>query len=188
MKPLPEQLLERVAASALKEGLSDALFAELSTPLGKLIVVQSTSGICRVAFDDERKDDVLHQVAGVIGPRILWSTALMRAVADHLEAYFAGETKQVQLPIDLAIVRSDFRRQVLDNLRNIAPGSVATYGSLADAVGAPRAVRAVGSACANNPIPIVLPCHRVVPASGGVGGYIGGPQRKRWLLEFEGAL
>lgn len=185
---LRTEVLERLAGSALEEGLSDALFTEVPSPVGNLIVVQSNSGICRVAFDDERKDEVLGQVARVIGPRILWSTELTRAVADGLDAYFAGAVGDLVLPVDLAIVRSKFRREVLQGLRNIAAGSVATYGSLADAVGAPRAARAVGSACANNPIPIFLPCHRVVPTSGGVGDYTGGSERKRWLLEFEGAL
>lgn len=185
---LSQELLEQLAQDASQEGLNDAFFTEFLSPVGKLIVVQSNSGICRVAFDDERKDEVLGQVARVIGPRILWSRELTRAVAQDLEAYFAGEVQDLDVPVDLALVGSEFRRRVLHGLRNVGPGTVATYGRLADAVGAPRAARAVGTACARNPIPIVLPCHRVVPSSGGVGAYIGGCAKKRWLLEFEGAL
>lgn len=185
---LPHELLERLADAAVDERLADALYTRIDTPIGELTVVQGPRGVCRVGFEAESYDIVLAEVASVMGPRLLPSSEHTKVVTDALDAYFAGEVVDFKLPVDLSLMRSDFRRRVLQRLRKVRGGKVTTYGSLADAIGSPRAARAVGSACATNPVPIIVPCHRVVPAGGGLGNYGGGVDRKRWLLEFEGAL
>ena len=185
---LPHELLERLADAAVDERLADALYTIVPTPIGELTVAQGPRGVCRVGFEGEGYDAVLAEVADVMGPRLLRSAEHTKAVTEALDAYFAGEFVDFKLPVDLSLMRSDFRRRVLQRLRKVRGGKVTTYGSLAEAIGAPRAARAVGSACATNPVPIIVPCHRVVPSSGGLGNYGGGVERKRWLLEFEGAL
>jgi methylated-DNA-[protein]-cysteine S-methyltransferase len=187
--PLSAALLESVAAAAVREGLADAVFTRLATPIGRLLVVQGPEGVCRVAFEEEPEDVALAQVAARLGPRIVASDRELAPTREALEAYFAGEEDHPAVPVDLALVAAPFRRRVLDTLRrDVAAGHVVTYGALAEAAGNPRAARAVGTACARNPVPIVVPCHRVVPTGGGVGAYGGGPERKRALLAHEGAL
>jgi methylated-DNA-[protein]-cysteine S-methyltransferase len=188
MTPLSPDLLESVAAAAVREGLADALFTRVATPIGRLLVVQGADGIVRVGFQEEAEDEVLAQAAAVTGPRVLASDRELAATREAFDAYFAGEGDPHGLPVDLRLVRAPFRRRVLEELQRVGPGQVVTYGGLAARSGHPRAARAVGTACARNPVPIVVPCHRVLPGSGGVGSYGGGPERKRALLELEGAL
>jgi methylated-DNA-[protein]-cysteine S-methyltransferase len=187
MTPLPDSLLESVAAAAVREGLADAVFTRLRTPIGRLLVVSGERGIVRIGFEEEPEDAALAQVAAHLGPRIVASDRELAAARDALEAYFAGEGDPHDLPVDLSLVAAPFRRTVLETLhRSVAPGQVVTYGALAGRAGSPRAARAVGTAVARNPIPIVVPCHRVLPGGGGIGAYGGGPERKRALLELEG--
>jgi methylated-DNA-[protein]-cysteine S-methyltransferase len=189
MTPLPESLLESVATAAVREGLADAIFTRLSTPIGRLLVVQGERGVVRVGFEEEAEDRVLAEVAARLGPRILASDRELQATRDTLDAYFAGEGDPHGLPVDLSLVAAPFRHTVLETLHDTVPrGQVVTYGALASRAGNPRAYRAAATACARNPIPIVVPCHRVLPGSGGIGNYGGGPARKRALLELEGAL
>ena len=189
MTPLPDSLLESVAAAAVREGLADALFTRLRTPIGRLLLVQGERGVGRVGFEEEREDRVLAEVAAALGPRIVGSDRELAGVRDALDAYFAGEGDPHDLPVDLSLVAAPFRRAVLETLHDeIARGQVVTYGGLASRAGNPRAYRAAATACARNPIPILVPCHRVVPGSGGLGNYGGGPERKRALLELEGFL
>jgi methylated-DNA-[protein]-cysteine S-methyltransferase len=189
MTPLPDTLLEAVAAAAVREGLADAVFTRLPSPIGRLLVVQGSRGVIRVGFEDEPEDHVLAEVAARLGPRIVGSDRELSAARDTLEAYFEGEADPHELPVDLSLVAAPFRRAVLDTLHErIARGDVVTYGALAELAGNPRAFRAAATACARNPVPILVPCHRVVPAGGGIGNYGGGPERKRALLELEGAL
>jgi len=189
MTPLPDNLLESVAAAAVREGLADALFTHVGTPIGRLLVVSGPNGILRIAFEREDHDADLAYVARHVGPRVLASDREMVAVRDAIEAYFAGDLAALDLPYDLRLVRSDFRRQALETLaREVGPGQVVTYGQLAERTANPRAARATGTACATNPVPIVVPCHRVVPSTGGVGNYGGGPDLKVRLLEHEGVL
>jgi methylated-DNA-[protein]-cysteine S-methyltransferase len=189
MTPLPESLLEAVAAAAVREGLADAVFTRLSTPIGRLLVIQGPQGVVRVGFEEEPEDGVLAQVAARLGPRIVGSDRELAATRDVLDAYFEGEGHPRALPVDLALVAAPFRHAVLETLHeSVGPGEVVTYGALASRAGRPRAYRAAATACATNPIPIFVPCHRVLPGSGGIGGYGGGPERKRALLELEGAL
>jgi len=189
MSPLSAALLERVAAAAVAEGLADALYTRLRTPIGRLLVVQGPRGVVRVGFEEEPEDDVLAEVAARLGPRLVASDRELAATRDALAAYLEGETATLELPADLRLVAAPFRREALETLhRDVPRGEVITYAALARAAGHPRAARAVGTACARNPVPIVVPCHRVVPSGGGLGAYGGGPERKRALLALEGAL
>jgi methylated-DNA-[protein]-cysteine S-methyltransferase len=188
MTPLPDTLLEAVAAAAVREGLADAVFTRLRTPIGKLLVVQGERGVVRVGFEEEPEDRVLAEVAGQLGPRIVGSDRELSSTRETLEAYFEGEGDPHSLPVDLSLVVAPFRHAVLETLHEVAMGEVVTYGALAQRAGNPRAFRAAATACARNPIPIVVPCHRVLPASGGIGNYGGGVARKRALLELEGSL
>jgi methylated-DNA-[protein]-cysteine S-methyltransferase len=187
MNPLSETLLESVAAAAVREGLADAVFTRLRTPIGRLLVVQGPQGVVRVGFEEEPEDHVLAEVAARLGPRIIASDRELAVTRDTLDAYFAGAGDPHDLPVDLALVAAPFRHAVLETLHDSVPrGEVVTYGALAGRAGNPRAYRAAATACATNPIPILVPCHRVLPSTGGIGGYGGGPERKRALLELEG--
>ena len=189
MTPLSDSLLEAVASAAVREGLADAVFTRLETPIGRLLVVQGPHGIVRVGFEEEPEDGVLAEVAARLGPRVLASDRELATTRDALLAYLEGDEDRLELPVDLGLVGAPIRRQVLETLhREVGRGDVVTYGALAERSGRPRAFRAAATACARNPVPIVVPCHRVVPGSGGIGNYGGGAARKRVLLELEGAL
>ncbi len=188
MTPLSEQFLNRLASAAVQEGLADAVYTTLKTPIGRLLVVQGERGVLRIAFEGEPEDATLAGVAAGVGPRLVRSDRELAATRDTLSAYLEGDDDTLGLPVDLSLARGAFRRAVLDTLhREVHRGEVVTYGELAQQAGNPRAVRAVGSACATNPVPIVVPCHRVLPASHKLGNYGGGPERKRALLTLEGA-
>jgi methylated-DNA-[protein]-cysteine S-methyltransferase len=165
----------------------DAFYTRLDTPIGKLLIVQGERGVVRLGFRDESVDALLAQVAARLGPRIVASDDELSGTRAAVSAYFEGSDKRLDLPVDLSLVRSDFRRAALTELRRIGPGEAVTYRELATRIGHPGAARAVGSACATNPVPIIVPCHRVLPGSGGVGSYGGGPPVKRMLLAHEGA-
>jgi methylated-DNA-[protein]-cysteine S-methyltransferase len=164
------------------------VYAPVDSPLGRLLLVQTEHGVCRVAFPEEREDEVLAQVAAAVGPRIVASRDATEAARDQLAAYLEGEGTRLDMPVDLSLVRTPFQLDVLRELHRVPRGGVVTYGGLAARAGHPSAIRATGTACGRNPIPIVVPCHRVLPAAGGVGNYGGGPHRKRALLELEGVL
>jgi methylated-DNA-[protein]-cysteine S-methyltransferase len=188
MTPLSDAFLDRLASAAVREGLADAVYTTLSTPIGPLVVVQGHNGVLRIAFEGEPLDTTLAGVAAGVGPRIVQSDRELAATRDTLSAYLEGDDDRLDLPVDFSLVGGPFRRAVLETLhRDVHRGEVVTYGALARQAGNPRAVRATGSACATNPIPIVVPCHRVLPASGRLGNYGGGPERKRVLLRLEGA-
>jgi methylated-DNA-[protein]-cysteine S-methyltransferase len=188
MTPLTDSFLDTLASAAVREGLADAVYTTLSTPIGRLLVVQGARGVVRIGFEEGSTDAALAEVAAAIGPRIVASDRELAATRDTLSAYLEGDDERLDLPVDLSLVAAPFRRAVLETLhREVHRGEVVTYGTLAQQAGNPRAARAVGTACARNPIPIVVPCHRVVPGSGGIGAYGGGQARKRQLLTLEGA-
>ena len=183
---LSARLLDSIASAAVREGLADAVYTRLATPIGTLLVVQGARGVVRIGFESESVDRLLAQVAARLGPRIVASDRELADTRDVLSSYLEGGDERLDLPVDLALVPSAFRRAALTALReDVGPGEVVTYGGLAAKVGHPRAARAVGSACATNPVPLVVPCHRVVPRAGGVGSYGGGPELKRRLLALE---
>jgi methylated-DNA-[protein]-cysteine S-methyltransferase len=187
MSPLSESLLESVAAAAVREGLADAIYTRLNTPLGRLLVVQGPEGLVRIAFEGEPEDRVLAEVVSALGPNVIGSDRELAAERDALSEYLEGDATVLQLPVDLRLMAAPFRRAVLEKLREVPRGQTVSYGELAARAGNPGAARAVGTACARNPIPIVVPCHRVLPGTGRLGNYGGGPERKRALLELEGA-
>ena len=188
MTPLPDSLLEAVASAAVREGLADAVFTRLRSPIGRLLVVQGPNGIVRVGFEEEPEDAVLAEIAAALGPRVVASDRELAGTRDALSAYLEGDAPVLDLPVDLGLVHAPFRRAVLETLHDtVGRGEVVTYGALASRSGRPKAFRAAATACARNPVPLVVPCHRVVPGSGGIGNYGGGPARKRALLELEGA-
>ncbi|MEP6954262.1 MAG: methylated-DNA--[protein]-cysteine S-methyltransferase [Solirubrobacteraceae bacterium] len=188
MTPLSDAFLDRLASAAVREGLADAVYTTLSTPIGPLVIVQGQHGVLRIAFEGEPLDATLAGVAAGVGPRIVQSDRELAATRDTLSAYLEVDDERLDLTVDFSLVGGPFRRAVLETLhRDVRRGEVVTYGALARRAGNPRAVRATGTACATNPIPIVVPCHRVLPASGRLGNYGGGPERKRVLLTLEGA-
>jgi methylated-DNA-[protein]-cysteine S-methyltransferase len=188
MTALPASLLHRLAASAVASGEVDAVFGRVESPIGTLTLVQSTAGVVRIGFPEEPLERVLGSVADALGPRIVESRDETRDAREALQATLEGDESAPALPVDLTLVSGAFRRQVLEELRQVPFGGVVTYGALAARAGRPRAARAAGSACARNPVPLLVPCHRVVPGSGGVGSYGGGADRKRALLAREGVL
>ncbi len=164
-----------------------AAYAEVESPFGPLLAVVTERGLARLAYPDEPERDVLDPIAaeGAGGPEE--DPARLDDVRRQLTEYFEGGRRRFELPIDWSLTHG-FGRRVLQATARIPYGSVSTYGDVARRAGSPRAFRAAGNALAGNPIPIVVPCHRVVHAGGGLGGYTGGLHRKEHLLRLEGAL
>jgi len=187
MTPIPTVLDERFRAAAAVSGDLDVAYDLLDdTPIGSLLVGVSERGLCRVGFDPEPELE-LERLARDFGPRVLRTPKALDLVRRELDEYFAGRRQAFDLELDLRAV-PEFHRRVLDELSRVEYGHTTTYGTLAARVGSPRAARAVGTVMNRNPLPIVLPCHRVVGASGSLTGYGGGLDRKEWLLRLEGAL
>ena len=175
---LSPELDERFRAAAAAADLLDAAFDVLEdTPVGPLLVGVTDRGLCRISFDAEPEHH-LESLARLYGPRVLRSAKPFERLRSELDEYFAGRRRQFDLELDLRFV-PEFHRQVLDELARVEYGRT---------TGKPRAARAVGTAMNRNPIPIVLPCHRVVGASGSLTGYGGGLDRKELLLRLEGAI
>jgi methylated-DNA-[protein]-cysteine S-methyltransferase len=177
----------RVAARADEEGAADVAYAVLPSPLGALAGVCTRRGLLCLSYRVERLDELLEGLAAAVSPRILESPARLDAVARELDEYFAGRRRRFELPIDWSLSRG-FARRVLRATAKVPYGTATTYTEVAGRAGSPLAVRAAGNALAANPVPIVVPCHRVLRVGGGLGGYAGGLDRKRFLLELEGAL
>jgi len=179
-------LHDRLAVSAAAEGMLDVAYRTLDTPVGALLLAATGRGLIRVAYATEGHDKVLQTLAKRISPRILHAPRRLDLAASEIDEYFAGQRRRFDLPLDLSL-STGFRRAVLSHLPDIGYGHTATYAAVAAAAGSPGAVRAVGTACATNPLPVVVPCHRVIRADGSFGGYLGGPAAKRALLELEAA-
>ncbi|MFG1795184.1 methylated-DNA--[protein]-cysteine S-methyltransferase [Nocardia sp. NPDC049149] len=179
-------LHRRLAAAAQAEGLLDIAYRTLDTPVGTLLLAATPVGLVRVAYPNENHDAVLTTLAERVSPRVLAAPARLDAVAREIDEYFAGARTRFDLPLDLQLT-GGFRRQVIEQLSDIGYGRRASYAAVAAAVGNPRAVRAVGSACAHNPLPVVIPCHRVVRSDGSIGQYVGGIEAKTTLLTLEAA-
>ena len=178
------QLHSRLEAEADKSQLTDISYRVLDTPIGKLLLASTVAGLVRVAFESEGHDHILESLAAKVSPRILKAPAKLDGAARQLEEYFAGTRHEFQLPLDLRL-STEFRRSVQLELGQIGYGQTLSYAQVAAKIGKPKAVRAVGTACATNPLPIVLPCHRVLRTDGSLGGYLGGLPTKLQLLELE---
>ncbi len=181
-----DRLHDRLVVQADRDGLLDVTYRVVDSPVGRLLLAATPEGLVRVAFDREGHEAVLAELALAVSPRILQSPRRLEEVARQLDEYFAGHRHRFEVPIDLQLVHG-FRRTVLDRLGDIAYGATASYAAVAAAAGSPAAVRAVGTACAVNPVPVVLPCHRVVRSDGSIGQYRGGTEAKRTLLAMEAA-
>jgi len=181
-----DALRARLTERAEDEALLDVAYRIVDSPIGPLLVAASPAGLVRIAFEREGHDAVLDQLAGQISPRIMRMPARTDDVARQLDEYFAGRRHEFDLPLDLQLV-SGFRRTVISHLPDIAYGSTASYKAVAEMAGNPTAVRAVGSACSHNPVPVVVPCHRVVRSDGSIGNYLGGVDVKATLIALESA-
>lgn len=177
-------LYASLAARADEDGLLDVAYRMLDTPVGRLLLAATTTGVVRVAYESEDLDGVLRSLAGRISPRILETPRRLDEVARQLDQYFGGQRTSFDLPIDLRL-SAGFRRSVLSYLPAIGYGETASYQSVAAAVHNPKAVRAVGTACATNPLPVIIPCHRVIRSDGQLGAYLGGAEIKHQLLDME---
>jgi methylated-DNA-[protein]-cysteine S-methyltransferase len=190
LEPVDDELLarlhQRLADEAARADVLDVAFRTYDSPVGSLLLAATPAGLVRVAFALEDHERVLADLAVRISPRVLRAPGRLDAAARELEEYFAGRRRAFDLALDLRLAKG-FRRNVLDHLTDIRYGSTASYAALAAAAGSPRAVRAVGTACATNPLPVVVPCHRVVRSDGALGQYLGGTHAKAALLVLEGA-
>jgi methylated-DNA-[protein]-cysteine S-methyltransferase len=175
-----------LARRAVDEDLLDVAYRDLDTPLGRLLLAATPAGLVRVAFPVEDADAVLASLADQVSPRVLRAPGRLDEVARELDEYFAGRRHAFDVPVDLQLARG-FRRAVLEKLVDVPYARTVSYAELAARTGSPRAVRAVGTACALNPVPLVVPCHRVVRSDGTPGAYRGGPDAKRRLLALEAA-
>ena len=180
------ELDTRFRAAAAAEDLLDVAYDLIDSPVGELFVGVSDRGLCVISYDADPEHQ-LERLARGFGSRVLRSARPIGEVARQLDEYFNGKRRRFDLEVDLRLSR-DFGRTVLRELGRVPFGEVTTYGALAAKAGKPRAARAVGTIMNRNPIPIVLPCHRVVGANGSLVGYAGGLERKQALLQLEGAL
>jgi methylated-DNA-[protein]-cysteine S-methyltransferase len=183
VEPLRAVLARRAAA----DGLLDVAYGTYDSPLGPLTVFVTPRGLVRLSYPGETIDDQLDELAALISPRVMAAPDRTDDVRRQLDAYFGGTRRDFELPIDWRLLRG-FRADVLRATSRIPFGSVVSYRDVAAAAGSANAYRAAGNALGSNPIPIVVPCHRVVHSGGGLGGYTGGLERKQFLLRLEGVL
>jgi methylated-DNA-[protein]-cysteine S-methyltransferase len=179
--PLPD-----VAGAAAGAGLLDVAYATYDSPVGTLLLATTTRGLVRLAYVDaaEQADAALEQLAASVSPRILADPARLDEPRRELDQYFAGERRRFEVPLDWRLTRG-FGRRVLQATARVPFGASTTYQQVAAQAGSPRGYRAAGNALGANPIPIIVPCHRVLHSTGGLGGYTGGLERKRLLLAIE---
>jgi methylated-DNA-[protein]-cysteine S-methyltransferase len=185
---LPAAATRDLPERAAAEGLLDVAYATLDSPLGQLVAAATPRGLVRLAYTEPgREDEVLEELAGKLSPRILEAPARLDEARRELDEYFEGRRAGFDLPIDWSLAHG-FTGKVLRQTARIAFGKTSTYAEVASGAGSPRAVRAAGNALGANPIPVVVPCHRVLRTGGALGGYTGGVERKEFLLRLEGVL
>ena len=184
--PAIERLRARLTREAQEQNLLDVAYRTVDTPVGLLLLAATPAGLVRVAYTREDHDAVLDTLARRISPRVLMAPARLDDVARQLDDYFGRRRHGFDVRVDLRLAHG-FRRTVLERLSDVDYGGTVSYAQLAAEVGNPRAVRAVGTACATNPVPVVIPCHRVVRSDGTPGEYVGGSEIKRTLLGLEQA-
>ncbi len=185
----PEELPD-VSRRAAEAGLLDVAYTVEDSPVGPLLLATTRRGLIRVAYlyPGQPIDEVLGELAWRVSPRVLAAPARLDEPRRELEEFFAGRRTDFEVPLDWRLITTPFTRRVLQATRRIPFGSVSTYKEVAAQAGSPRGSRAAGNALGSNPIPIVVPCHRVLYTGGGLGGYTGGLDRKRTLLSLEGML
>jgi methylated-DNA-[protein]-cysteine S-methyltransferase len=182
-----DRLHAKLVATAQADGILDVAYRTLDTPVGPLLLAATEQGLVRVAYPVQGHDAVLQELADRISPRVLRAPGRLDTVARELDDYFAGRRHDFDLPLDWRLAHG-FRATVLHHLAtDVGYGRTASYGALAALAGNPKAVRAVGTACATNPLPVVVPCHRIVRSDGSMGNYAGGVEAKRALLDLEAA-
>jgi methylated-DNA-[protein]-cysteine S-methyltransferase len=182
-----DALAQEFLRRAEGEGLLDVAYSEIDSPVGRLLLAATPRGLVRVTFPVEAPERVLEQLASTVSPRILEAPARLDEVRRELDLYFEGRLREFDLPLDWQLTRG-FYRKVLRTTARIPYGQTRSYSAVASRAGSPRAVRATGTALGSNPLPIIVPCHRVLRSGGALGGYGGGIEVKRALLELEGAL
>lgn len=180
------RLEARLAEEAHRAGILDVAYRTVDTPVGSLLLATTDEGLVKVAYAVQDHAAVLQELSETIGPRMLHAPALLDEPSRQIDEYFAGRRTHFDLPLDWRLSKG-FRRDVLGHLARIDYGSTRSYAQIAAASGSPRAVRAVGTACATNPLPVVVPCHRVVRSDGSEGRYVGGEDAKHTLLTLETA-
>lgn len=180
------RLQAALSARASGDGLLDVAYRVIDSPVGSLLLAATEAGVVRVAFESENHDAVLDSLAATLSPRILRAPARLEETARELDDYFAGKRVGFDVPLDTQLAPG-FRREVLGHLTEISYGHTASYAAVAALTSSPRAVRAVGTACARNPLPLLLPCHRVIRSDGSIGAYLGGADAKKYLLAMEAA-
>jgi methylated-DNA-[protein]-cysteine S-methyltransferase len=184
---LPSTVPE-LEARAEAEGLVDVAYASVDSPLGPLVVAATPRGVVRVAYTDRSSpEEILEELAARVSPRVLESPRRVDPVRRELDEYFAGRRREFETPVDWSQL-TGFTRKVLRATARIGFGDTSTYAGVATQAGSPRAVRAAGNALGANPVPVVVPCHRVLRTGGALGGYAGGSERKEYLLRLEGVL
>jgi methylated-DNA-[protein]-cysteine S-methyltransferase len=188
-----DRAMQGVLLRAERDGLIDVAYAPVDSPFGRLLVARTDRGVVRLKLPGGRdgkisEDEALEALATYVSPRVLEAPGRLDEERRELEEYFEGKRDHFDVAVDWALTPAGFRNRVLHAVARIPYGKTKTYAEIAKQAGNPRAFRAAGTACGRNPIPVIVPCHRVVQSGGGVGNYGGGPEMKRALLDLEGAL
>jgi methylated-DNA-[protein]-cysteine S-methyltransferase len=188
-----DRAVEGVLARAERDGLIDVAYAPVDSPFGRLLVARTDQGVVQLALPKHRgaqmsEDQVLEHLARFVSPRVLESPSRLDEERRQLAEYFEGKRHHFNVPVDWTLTPAGFRNRALHAVAKIPYGETRTYGEIAKQAGNSRAFRAAGTACGRNPVPLIVPCHRVVQSGGGIGNYGGGPEMKRALLDLEGAL
>jgi methylated-DNA-[protein]-cysteine S-methyltransferase len=188
-----DRAVEGVLARAERDGLIDVAYAPVDSPFGRLLVARTDQGVVQLALPKHRgaqmsEDEVLEHLARFVSPRVLESPSRLDKERRQLDEYFEGKRHHFNVPVDWTLTPTGFRNRALHAVAKIPYGETRTYGEIAKLAGNSQAFRAAGTACGRNPVPLIVPCHRVVQSGGGIGNYGGGPEMKRALLDLEGAL
>jgi methylated-DNA-[protein]-cysteine S-methyltransferase len=178
----------RFAERAEADGLIDVAYAPFDTPLGTGLVAATRRGLVRVALPNEPQERALERLAQRISPRVMEYRPRLDEARRELEEYFEGRRERFEVRLDWRLTHGEFARKVLHGMTRVPFGRTITYAEAAARAGRPAAHRAAGNALGANPIPIIVPCHRVLRTGGAIGGYGGGPELKEFLLRLEGAL
>lgn len=182
-----KETIDRLTARAAEEGLLDVAYATTDSPFGPLLLAQTPRGLVRVGLPSQDAGALLEELAARVSPRVLEAPTALDEARRELELYFEGKLDRFELPLDWSLT-GGFRRRVQEAIATIPYGETRNYTEMAARAGNERAVRAAGTACGSNPLPLVVPCHRVLRSSGGLGGYGGGLPMKEGLLRLEGIL